>query len=465
MTQILSRGAAVKPPFVYRILVIVSVAALSGLVVAQADQERELSPSGVHLIARTTQAIAYNRGSTTGLDLNGTDIMPELTGKAKIISKGGLTDIHVDVEHLRPANSLDVAYLTYVLWAVSPEGQAKNLGELVEHGGKGSLHSTTHLQSFALVITAEPDFAVSEPSELVVGENSLRATTEGRPEAVDVHYQVFPRSTYVSQVAPVRQDVYGNDKNVPLDLLEAHNAVRIARDAHANQYASDILKRAETLLNQADDYYRRNQGKKPVSTMAREATQTAEEARVTALRNEQQARLERERQSTQERAEQAQSAAEQAREKAREAQERAQNEQQQSAVAQQQADEARQRAQAEADQRRQLEEQQKAQAEQAQQAQLQAEQAQQQAQQAQEQAQAEAQQRAAAEQQQRQAAEQAEQARQQAAQAQSRAQQAETQQAQLRQQLMTQLNQILETKDSARTHCQHARCAVRYRQR
>jgi outer membrane protein OmpA-like peptidoglycan-associated protein len=438
----------VKPAFLYKIFVLASMGAISTLVAAQTDQgairqDRDVSPSGVHLIARTTQAIAYNRGSTTELDMKGTDLLPELSGKAKVISKRGLTDVHVDVDHLRPASSLDMAYLTYVLWAVSPEGQAKNIGELVEHDGKASLHTSTDLQSFALVITAEPDFAVNQPSELVVGENSVRATTEGRAEAVDVHYQVFPRSTYVSHVAPVREDVYGNDKKVPLDLLQARNAVRIARDAQADQYASEILQRAETLLRQADDYYRRNQAKKAVESVAREATQTAEEARVTALHQEQQARLEHERQANQERAEQAQNAAVQAREQAQQAQEQAEN-------AQQQAEAARQRAQAEAEHRRQVEEQRKLQAEQAQQAQLQAAQAQQQAEQAQQQAQTEAQQRAAAEEQQRQATAQAEQARHEAEQAQTRAQQLEAQQAQMREQLMTQLNQVLETKDTAR---------------
>src|SRR5438552_11664808 len=163
--------------------------------------------------------------------------MPEVTGKAKIINKSGLTDIHVDVENLRLARSIDPAYLTYVLWTVSLQGQAKNAGELLVKDAKASLHTNTTLQSFALVITEEPDFAVAQPSELVVGENSLRPTTEGQPESVNVRYQVFPRSIYVSQVTHVQRDVYGNDGAVPLDLLEARNAVRIARDAHADQYA------------------------------------------------------------------------------------------------------------------------------------------------------------------------------------------------------------------------------------
>jgi outer membrane protein OmpA-like peptidoglycan-associated protein len=397
----------------------------------------------MQMVARTTQAVDYRKGASTGVDIKGTDLVPEITGNAKVISKRQLTDVHVDVDHLRPAKSIDLAYLTYVLWSISPEGHAKNIGELVEHDGKASLHTTTDMQAFALVITAEPDFAVAQPSELVVAENSVRDTTKGRVESVTVRYHAFPRSVYVSQVTPVQNSVYGEDKKAPLDLLEARNAVRIARDAQADQYATDILKHAETLLNQAEDYYRRKQPSKAVSTVAREAGQTAEEARVSALQAEQQAIVERERRENEERAERARGEAQQAQQQAQQAQEQAQQ-------SQQQAQQAQQQAQAEADRRRQIEEQQQAQAQTAQQAQQQAQQAQEQAQQAQEQAQQEAQQRSAAEQQQQQAAQQADEARQQAANAQQHAQQLEAQQGQMRQQLMNQLNQVLQTRDSAR---------------
>jgi len=431
---------------------------------APANNNSGVSTAGVNLIARTTQAVDYRRGATTGVDFKGTGLMPEVTGKAKIISKKGLMDVHVDLEKLKPTKNVDVAYLTYVLWAISPEGNAKNIGELIEKDGHASLHTTTQLQAFALVITAEPDFAVSQPSELVVAESWIRPTTEGRPESVDVHYQVFPRSYYVSQVGTVQNDVYAGANNVPLDLLEARNAVRIARDAHAEQYAPDILKHAEMLLNEAEDYYRGHQNKKTIGTVAREAAQTAEEARVTAVRAGEQARLDRERQENRERAEQAekqadqaQRQADQANQQASQAQEQAQTEAQQRAAAEQQsqqaaqeAEQARQQAQAEADRRRQLEEQQQAAQQQSRQAEEQAEQAQRQAQQAQDQAHAEAQQRAAAEQQQQQTEQQADEARRQAEQAQQRAQRAESNQAQLRQRLMAQLNEILATRDSAR---------------
>src|SRR6266498_4360233 len=265
--------------------------------------------SAVQMIARTTQAVDYRRGDHTDVDLTGTNLMLGVTGKAKIINKRGLTDIHVDVENLRPANALDASYLTYVLWAISPEGNPKNIGELVEKNGKASLHTTTNLQAFALVITSEPDFAVSQPSEFVIAENALRPSTKGTAEPINVHYQVFPRSIYLSRASPASADIYRDHKNAPLDLVEARNAVRIAEGSQAGQYASDALKRAQALLQQAEDDLNSHHSDKTIETSARSAVQSAEEARALSVRAEHQARLDRERREAQERAENAQNQA------------------------------------------------------------------------------------------------------------------------------------------------------------
>src|SRR5438270_5108288 len=324
-----------KSTFVCCSLLLISISLLSAQDNANEQNNNTSGPSswGIQMIARTTQAVDYRKGATTAVDLKGTDLMPELVGKAKITNKRRLTDIRVDVDHLRPAKSLDLTYLTYVLWAISPEGHAKNIGELVPHDGKASLSTNTDLAAFALVISAEPDFAVAEPSEMVVAENTLRSTTQGRPESMDVHYQVIPRSVYNSQVTPIQSPVYGEDKKAPLDLLEARNAMRIARDAHADQYASDILNKAQALLDHAEDYYRRKQGSKPIATVAREAVQTAEEARVNSLRSAEQARVDRERKENEERASRAREEADQAKQQAQQAQQQAELAAQQRAAA------------------------------------------------------------------------------------------------------------------------------------
>lgn len=416
-----------------------------------------VNDSGIQMIARTTQAVDYRRGDHTYVDMTGTNLMPDVTGKAKIINKRGLTDVHVDMENLRSANALDAAYLTYVLWAISPEGNAKNIGELVEKDGKASIHTTTNLQSFALVITAEPDFAVTQPSELVVAENSLRTNTKGTPEPIDVHYRVYPRSVYISTLSPAPADIYRDHKNAPLDLLEARNAVRIADSSHADQYASDALHRAEDFLRQAEDDFNSHHSDKTIETAARSAVQAAEEARSNAVHLSYQARLDRERREAQQRAENAQNEAQTAQQQAQSAQEQAQQAQaerqraeQQAAEQRAQAEQARKDAQAAAERQKAIEAQTQAAQQQAQQAQQEAELQRQQAQQAQQQAQQEAQQRAAAEQQAQQTAQQVDEARRQAQEAQQRAQQAETQQQELRDQLRQQLNQVLETRDTAR---------------
>jgi len=440
--------------------VLVCTLALAGLLslpAATQAQDQSTASSGVETIARNTQAIDYRRGDHTDVDITGTDLSPNVTGKAKIINKRGLTDIHVNVENLKSANALDASYLTYVLWAISPEGTAKNIGELVEKDGKSSLHTTTNLQAFALVITAEPDFAVTQPSELVVAENTLNATTKGSPEPINVHYQVFPRSTYFSQASPAPADIYRDHKNAPLDLLEARNAVRIAESSHADEYASDALKRAQQLLQQAEDDFNSHHSDKTVETSARSAVQSAEEARMLGVRGEHQAKLERDRQEAHERAEQAENQAQSAQQQAQQAEAARQAAEQRAQAEQQHAQQVQQQAQEEAQRRAQLEQQneqaqqQAAQAQQqAQEAQQQAELQRQQAEQAQQQAQTEAQRRAAAEQQAQQSGQQVDEARRQAQEAQQRAQAAETQQQQMRQQLRDQLNQILQTRDTAR---------------
>jgi outer membrane protein OmpA-like peptidoglycan-associated protein len=368
----------------------------------------ETSGYQMQVVSRSTQAIDYQHKASTKVDLKGTDLAPQVSGEANVSAKAGIVSVGVDLHHMTPANGFGLAYLTYVLWAISPEGQARNLGELVLKDGKAGLHATTDLQAFALIVTAEPDFAVAEPSELVVAQNLVRKDTKGGVEPVTVNYQLISRQTYDSQVQPVNQSVYEISKKTPLDLLEARNAVRIANDAHADQYAAAQLQKAQDLLNQAEDYYRRKQGDKPIGTVAREATQTAEEARVMAIKNAQDAEVAREQQAAAQRTEQAKAEAQQQQAAAAQAQAQAQAQQAAAQQAQQQAHQAQQ-AQQQAEQERQQAEQQKQQAELAQQ-----------------------------------------QAAQQAQQAEQARQQAETDKAQMRARMLQQLNQVLQTRDTAR---------------
>jgi outer membrane protein OmpA-like peptidoglycan-associated protein len=359
--------------------------------------------SGYHMrvVSRSTEAVDYRHKGSTKVNLRGTDLSPDVKGEAKVEGTAGGVKLEANVEHLRPANSFGLAYLTYVLWAITPQGAPKNLGEMIVKDGKSSVRTTTDLQAFALIVTAEPDFAVAQPSDLIVAQNEIRRDTKGGVEPVNVTFQLISRETYNSQVQPIDSSVYEVSNKTPIDLLEARNAVRIAKDSGAAQYAAGELQKAQDLLNRAEDYYHRKQGSGPIGTVAREATQTAEEARVMTIKREEDEQAEQERRAAAD----------------REARAQADAQAQHASAAQ---------AQAQAEQSA-------AQAAQAQQAQQQAELAQQQA--AQQAQQAEL------------ARQQADQQRQQAEQAR---QQAENDRAQMRARMLQQLNQVLQTRDTAR---------------
>src|SRR6202790_2535233 len=362
----------------------------------------------MRVVSRSTEAVDYRHKGSTKINLGGNDLAPDVRGEAKVEGKPGGVKVEADVEHLRPANSYGLAYMTYVLWAITPQGRPRNLGELIVKDGKSSVHTTLDLQAFALIVTAEPYFAVTQPSDLIVAQNEVRRDTKGGIEPVDVTFELISRDTYNSQVQPIESKVYDVSNKTPIDLLEARNAVRIAKDAGADKYAPSELQKAQDLLNRAEDYYRRKQGSGPIGTVAREAAQTAEEARVMTIKHEEEERAELERKAAAD----------------REAQAQAQAQAQQAAAAQAQAQAAQSAAQAA----------------QAQQAQQQAEQARQQAEVAQQQAAQQAQQAELSRQQADQQRQQAEQAR----------QQAENDKAQMRARMLQQLNQVLQTRDTAR---------------
>jgi hypothetical protein len=184
-------------------------------VVAQQDQaERTEHPTVFksNVVTRTTKAVDYrHRGGSTKVDLRGTEIMPRVTGEAKVQSKTGRLEIDASLNGMEPANEFGLEYLTYVLWAITPEDRASNLGEVILNNGKSSLHVTTDLQAFGLIVTAEPYFAVTQPSDLVVAQNIIRTDTLGREEAIDVRYGLLPKGLYASQVEPLRETIYGID--------------------------------------------------------------------------------------------------------------------------------------------------------------------------------------------------------------------------------------------------------------
>ncbi|MFZ1205438.1 MAG: OmpA family protein [Candidatus Acidiferrales bacterium] len=234
----------------------------------------------VNVVSRTTPAVSYRHHSgSTKVDFQGTDLMPSATGEAKVNSKRGDMQIKAEFSGLQKPTSFGGEYLTYVLWAISPEGRAVNLGEvLVGDDNHSNLEATTDLQAFALIVTAEPYYAVRRPSDVVVLENAIRSDTAGGTEAVNAKYELIGRGGYIPtgyQFDPVVLDA-----KLPLEFFEARNAVRIAKSAGAATFASDSYGNAVSQMKQADDLATmRNVDKKALIAESREVVQTADDAR------------------------------------------------------------------------------------------------------------------------------------------------------------------------------------------
>jgi outer membrane protein OmpA-like peptidoglycan-associated protein len=244
----------------------------------------------VTVTARTAKAINYqNRSGATKIDFRGTELLPTARGEAKVESKQGYIEIEVEFDNLQPANQQGSEYLTFVLWAITPEGRTANLGEILLNGTKGKLNVTTELQVFGLVVTAEPYYSVTRPSDLIVMENVVRADTRGKIEEIDAKYELLQRGQYQRLANPLALKL---DQRLPLELYEARNAVQIARAVGAERFAAETFQKAEKSLAQAESYQARKAGKKPVTMTAREAVQTAEDSRAIAVkRQEEDARI------------------------------------------------------------------------------------------------------------------------------------------------------------------------------
>ncbi len=364
----------------------------------------------VNVVSRSTRAVNYrHRGGSTTVDLKGTERMPEATGKAKVDGKEGRLAISAEISHMQPATKFGVQYLTYVLWAITPEGRAVNLGELVPNDdGKTKIEVTTDLQAFGLIVTAEPYFSVTRPSDLVVVENIIRQETKGFEEPINAKFEMLQGEQYTIDIPADQLPSATAGPDVPLNLLEARNAVAIAKAAGAEQYAGDSLQKAQEYLARAEDYLQRKQGRTPIGTAARGATQMAEDARVLTLRRKEAERVAAEKRRMEEAQAKAEADAQASAERAAAA--KAQSEQ-----------DALRRAQAEADRR------------------------------AAEQAQAVAEQQQAAALAQQQAAQaEADKARMAADEAERQKQEAIRQKEEMRARLLNQLNQVLETRDTER---------------
>ena len=253
----------------------------------------------VTVISRSVRAVNYqHRSGSSKLDFAGTDLMPSANGVAEVNSKRGSIAIEAEFGGLQKPTTFGNEYLTYVLWAISPEGRAVNLGEVLIGGNhRSKLNVTTDLQAFALIVTAEPYYAVRQPSNVVALENVVREDTKGTTEAVNAKYELMERGGYIP--TGYKFDPVVLNAKLPLEFFEARNALRIAQSEGAEQYAPESYQHAVQLMNKADgDATDEHIDRKPLIAISREAVQTAEDARAIAVKKMDDVRLAKERQAS-----------------------------------------------------------------------------------------------------------------------------------------------------------------------
>ena len=257
--------------------------------IAQAQTANSLNQTppayGVNVVSRTTRAVQYeHRSGSTKVDFKGTNLMPRASGEAEVESKRGTMEIQAEFKGLDKPTSFGTEYLTYVLWAISPEGRSINVGEvLVGDDYDSKLKVTTDLQAFALIVTAEPYFAVRRPSNVVILENAIRSDTDGTSEAVNAKYELIDRGGYIP--TGYRFDPVVLTAKLPLEFFEARNAVRIAKSAGAETYAASSYDKAVGQMKRADDLATmKHVDNKSLIASSREVVQTADDAREIAVK-------------------------------------------------------------------------------------------------------------------------------------------------------------------------------------
>jgi outer membrane protein OmpA-like peptidoglycan-associated protein len=286
--------------------VLVIGAAVGLSVLAQASPQNTLvgtSGAGptfrVVVVSRSVQAVNYgHRSEATDVDFAGTALLPAANGKAKVRSKRGTMEVEADFGNLQAPTTFGGEYLTYVMWAISPEGRAVNLGEVLVGGNdRSKLTATTDLQAFALIVTAEPYYAVRQPSNVVVLENVVRSDTRGTAEAVNAKYELMERGGYLP--TGYKFDPVVLNANLPREFYEARNALRIAESEGAESYAVESYRHASSLMKNADNYaIEKHHDRQALIAISRQAVQTAEDAREIAVKKMDEDRLASERQAS-----------------------------------------------------------------------------------------------------------------------------------------------------------------------
>jgi outer membrane protein OmpA-like peptidoglycan-associated protein len=279
-------------PFAWLTLVLTLAGGFAGVVNAFGRQERSPAPQRsenapvyqIRVVGNSVTAISYeHRNGSTDIGFQGTPLLAQAKGQGKVESKQGRLAISAEFKDLVPAQRFGPEYVTYVLWAITPEGKTNNLGEILLNGTSSKIQVTTSLQTFGLIVSAEPYFAVSQPSNVVILENVVLPTTNGTIERVTAKYELLDRGQYTYSVSEENLNIAAKT-NVPIEVFEARNAVAIARSVGAQQYASDVFLKAQSSLNDAETLLAHKGDRKREIQAARDAVQNAADARQITIR-------------------------------------------------------------------------------------------------------------------------------------------------------------------------------------
>jgi len=263
------------------------------LVGGVADAQKKKQVPAADVVSRSIQAVGYEvGGGATKINFLGTSAAPQASGEAKVNARKSGTDIDLKVKSMPQPTTLGAEFLTYVLWTITPDGTTSNLGEIpIDKNGDGKLSATAQSQTFAMIVTAEPYFAVQLPSEIVVLENNPNKHTKGKIFP-DNDYKLMKRSQYAKLGNPLA--LTPDLKRVPLDMYEARNAVDIAKSQKAEEYAPDIFSKATGSLQMAESALNSNADKSRIITTARQTIQFAEDARALSSQRQEAERIQKE---------------------------------------------------------------------------------------------------------------------------------------------------------------------------
>jgi outer membrane protein OmpA-like peptidoglycan-associated protein len=272
------------------VLSFVCISVLGSFAIAQTKQ----SAPEADVISKSIKAVGYQvGGGSTKMIFVGTTAVPQASGEAKVDAKTAGTNIELKVKGMPQPTTLGAEFLTYVLWTVTPDGSTTNQGEIpIDKNGDGKLNASAQSQTFAMIVTAEPYFAVELPSEVVVLENDTKKNTKGKIYP-DNSYKLMKRSQYTKLGNPLA--LTPDLKKVPLDMYEARNAVDIAKSRGAEKYAPEIFAKAQSGLQMAENSLSSNAEKSHIITNARATIQFAEDARALTAQRQEAERIQQER--------------------------------------------------------------------------------------------------------------------------------------------------------------------------